>query len=348
MSAVFIIFQVFLVFFIVLTVLFCFLIIQKISSNRYENKKEFWKKYYLEQVNSFIQGYEKIKHPSNTAMIEAFEEVLTRYYSLMKGNTDVARQIENLAERNFHDYYQKGLKHNRWSIRMNTLHRIEKFSMVSLVEDCVEIYDGKRTSELEALQVLRILANLQDERLFAILLNEDREFPNFYYLDIFTRLEESLFEQFTSVGEKFPMWIQIALIDSIGNRGEYKYLPFIEAYITSEDTELRIRALKSSVKIGYVTNVENIKPSFKAGSWQERMMAAKLMKVLKEKRFLDQLLILLTDESWWVRTTAAESIMAQHNGHVILEDVASTHVDRFARDVAKEWLLRKGDTNVVR
>lgn len=231
---------------------------------------------------------------------------------------------------------------------MNTLHRIEKFSMDSLVEECLEIYNAKRTSELEALQVLRILSNLQDERLFTILLEEEREFPHFYYLDIFKRLDEPLFEQFTSVGEKFSIWIQLALVESVGNRGEYKYLPFIESYLTSEDTEFRIRALKSLVKIGYVTNVENIRSSFESESWQERMMAAKLMKPLREKRYLNQLLLLLTDESWWVRTTAAESIMAQYDGHLILEDVASTHVDRFARDAAKEWLLRKENTNAFR
>ncbi|MBF0709311.1 hypothetical protein IQ283_22200 [Alkalihalobacillus hwajinpoensis] len=348
MSAVFIIFQVFIILFIALTALFLFLVGQKVRSNRFEQKKGNWKVYYLEHITPYIQGHGELQLPKEPYMIEAFEDVLTRYYSLMKGDNDTSRRIEELAETTLEDYYKKRLLHNRWSIRMNTLHRIEKFRMISLVEQCVGLYKEKRTSELESIQVLRILGNLQDERIYTILLSEEKEYPNFYYLDLFGRLDEDLLDRFIGTIEEFPQWIQLSLIEAMGDSGEYKYLPAIESFIDSKDTEFRIRALKSLVKYGYVTNANKIKPSLHASSWQERMMAARLVKPLKDSRFLDDLLILLTDENWWVRTTAAESIIVQQNGQAILEDVAATHVDRFARDAAKEWLLRKGRNSVYR
>ncbi|MBN8210229.1 HEAT repeat domain-containing protein [Bacillus sp. NTK071] len=348
MNGVFITLQVSLLLFIVLNVLFIFLVVRKFYANKFEREKEHWKQYYLKQIDSTIRGKEDLLIPNKSSMITAFEEVLSRYYSLMKGDTDTANRIENLAEQVLHNDYKKRLKHGRWSIRMNTLHRIEKFRMVSLIEDCIAIYNEKRTSELESLQILRILANLQDDRVYFILLKEEREFPSFYYLDLFMRLDERLFNKFTDIIEDFPLTIQFSLIEAMGDRGDYTYLPTIESYLLSENAELRIRALKSLVKVGYLKDVEKIKPSLHAETWQERMMAARLIKRLRDKRFIEDLLILLTDENWWVRTTAAESIIAQQNGVEILEDVAQTHVDRFARDIATEWLLRKGKKSVFR
>lgn len=346
MSVIFIIFQVFLILFVILTVLFVYLLGMKVRSNRFERQKDEWKKYYLEHITQSIQGEKTLRLPDNLPMIEAFEEVITRYYSLMKGDRVSSEQMDHLIEKTLHNHYKKRLHHHRWSIRMNTLHRIEKLRMVSLVEDCVRLLDEKRTSELESIQVLRILANLQDDRLFKILLSVEKEYPNFYYLDLFRRLDDVHLEQFIHTINNFPRWIQLSLIEVMGDRGEYKYLPAIESFTTSNETEFRIRALKALVKIGYMTDVIKIKPSLHASSWQERMMAARLVKTLRDPRFLEDLLSLLTDESWWVRTTAAESLLAQHNGPTMLEEVVASHVDPFARDIAKEWLVRGGTNRV--
>ncbi|MCA0173618.1 HEAT repeat domain-containing protein [Bacillus sp. RAR_GA_16] len=348
MSVIFVIFQVFLILFVILTVLFLFLIGQKMRANQFERKKSEWKKYYLDQISRSIQENEELHLPENPPMIEAFEEVMTRYYSLTKAELNAADQMNQLVEKTLLDHYRSRLYHHRWSIRMNTLHRIEKLRMVSLVDECVNLLDSKRTSELEVIQVLRILANLQDERLYSILLNEKNEFPNFYYLDLFRRLDDVHLDSFIHTINSFPQWIQFALIEVMGERGEYKYLPVIESYVASNDTEFRIRALKALVKVGYVTDAMQIKASLHASSWQERMMAAKLIKPLRDYRFRDDLLNLLTDESWWVRTTAAESLLAQQNGRTMLEDVAATHIDPFARDIAKEWLVRGGTNHVYR
>ncbi|WP_273835894.1 HEAT repeat domain-containing protein [Guptibacillus sedimenti] len=347
MSAIFIIFQVFLILFVVLTVLFLFLIGQKVRSNHFDRKKSEWKKYYLEHITSATQGKEELRLPENYPMIEAFEEVITRYYSLIKGQASTD-QMEELVEKTLHDHYKKRLLHHRWSIRMNTLHRIEKLRMISLVEECVSLLDKKRTSELEVIQVLRLLANLQDDRLYMILLDEEKEYPNFYYLDLFRRLDDVHLDYFIDSISNFPHWVQFALIEVMGELGEYKYLRTIESFVTSNDTEFRIRSLKSLVKVGYVTDAMKVKASLHAESWQERMMSARLFKLVRDHRFLEDLLNLLSDESWWVRTTAAESLLAQENGRALLEDVAATHFDPFARDTAKEWLVRGGVDRVYR
>ncbi|MFP3471403.1 hypothetical protein R0J90_15290, partial [Micrococcus sp. SIMBA_144] len=92
----------------------------------------------LEHVTRASQGDEELQLPENDPMVEAFEEVITRYYSLIKGRAS-SENMDELVEKILHDHYKKRLHHHRWSIRMNTLHRIEKLRMVSLVEECVSL-----------------------------------------------------------------------------------------------------------------------------------------------------------------------------------------------------------------
>ncbi|MCA0988603.1 HEAT repeat domain-containing protein [Guptibacillus algicola] len=341
MNAVFVVFQLFLIMLVVLTLLFCFLIVRKYRFNRFEEKKEYWKKQYLNMLLDALKGNREIPPPESKAMREALEDVLTRYYSLMKGNTLMMAEIETIAERYFYSHYQNELVSSSWSTRMNTLYRIEKFRMASLATECLAIYESKYATELEAIQVFRILANVQDDRIYTILLKEKKEYSGFYYLDIFSRLERPLFEQFVESIDQFPLLIQQTLIEAMGERKEYEYLPYVEAFLGSSVAEFRIRALKALSKMGYVSKVDKIIPSLTSDSWQERMMAAKAAKLQREDRLNHFLLRLLSDKEWWVRTAAAESLSYQSKGRTLLKEVSETHEDRFARDIAHEWLLRK-------
>lgn len=348
MNAVFIVFQLFIVLLLLLVTLFGFLLIRKYRSNNFQEELNHWKQHYVDRFNRAIKGEEELTKPENKAMIRALEEVLTRYYAFMKGNTSVIASIETIANDYFQDTYRKQLKSNSWTTRMNTLYRIEKFRMSSLVEDSLHIYRNKHVTEMEFIQVLRILANLQDERIYTILLHETRELSGFYYLDIFTRLEDELFHQFVETIDQFPTRVQQTVIEAMGERNEYDYLPYIEAFLISEDAELRIRALKALAKIGYVTRVERILPSFMAEKWEERMAAAKAARKLRDARLVELLRSLLSDRTWWVRSAAAESLYYQHLGEELLEEAARSHEDRFARDIAHEWLLRKEFNRVAR
>ncbi|WP_377890960.1 HEAT repeat domain-containing protein [Alkalihalobacillus sp. R86527] len=341
MNAVFVVFQLFVVMLVVLTLLFCFLIIRKYRINGFDEKKEYWKKQYLDRMMDALKGNRKLPQPESKAMTEALEDVLTRYYSLMKGNTIMMSEIETIAESYFYSHYKNQLKSSSWSTRMNTLYRIEKFRMAVLIDDCLAILEKKHVTEMEAIQILRILANIQDDRIYTILLKETDEYSAFYYLDIYSRLERPLFEKFVDSIDQFPLWIQQTLIEAMGERKESDYLPYIETFLGSSEAEFRIRALKAISKMGYMSKVDLIIPSLTSDSWQERMMAAKAAKMQRDDRLSHLLLSLLSDRYWWVRTAAAESLSYQSKGKALLREVSETHEDRFARDIALEWLLRK-------
>lgn len=344
MNAVFVVFQLFLMMLLVLTLLFCFLIVRKYRINRFEEKKAYWKKQYLDMLMDALKGNREFPPPQSKAMREALEDVLTRYYSLMKGNTLMMAEIETMAERYFYSHYQNQLS-SSWSTRMNTLYRIEKFRMASLTEECLAIYESKRATEMETIQVFRILANVQDDRIYTFLLKETKEYSSFYYLDIFSRLERPLFDKFVESIDQFPLFIQQTLIEAMGERKEYEYLPYVEAFLGSSEAEFRIRALKALSKMGYMSKADMIIPSLTSDSWQERMMAAKAAKMQRDDRLIQFLLRLLSDKEWWVRTAAAESLSYQSKGKALLREVSETHEDRFARDIAHEWLLRKEYTS---
>lgn len=348
MNAVFLVFQLFVVLLLLLLTLFSFLLIRKYRSNRFEEKLNFWKQHYLESLNGALKWGKELKSPETKAMFRALEEVLSGYYSFMKGNTSMIAGIETIAEDYFKETYQKQLESSKWTTRMNTLYRVEKFRMLSLVDASLRIYRKKDVSEMESIQVLRILANLQDDRIYTILLHETRDFSGFYYLDLFSRLEGALFHQFVESIDQFPTKVQHTLIEAMGERKEYDYLPYIEAFLFAEEAEFRIRALKALAKIGYVSKLARIIPSFTAENWEERMAAAKAVRKLRDTRLVDLLLPLLSDSSWWVRSAAAESLFYQHRGEELLEEVVRSHSDRFARDIAHEWLLRKEFKRVAR
>jgi len=68
------------------------------------------------------------------------------------------------------------------------------------------------------------------------------------------------------------------------------------------------------------------------------MLAARLAGVMKSEETIDQLVELLQDSSWWVRSQAGQSITMFPQGKKILEDVMNSSNDSFARDMAWEWI----------
>jgi HEAT repeat protein len=58
--------------------------------------------------------------------------------------------------------------------------------------------------------------------------------------------------------------------------------------------------------------------------------------------YLPALNRLLSDSSWWVRSQAAQAILAFANGQVLLKNISVTAADPYARDIANEWWGRGG------
>lgn len=124
----------------------------------------------------------------------------------------------------------------------------------------------------------------------------------------------------------------------MGLKRDIEYLPHLEVQLKQEDVEIRIRSLRAIYEIGVIINPETYLPFVKSPIWEERLMIAKLFQLLPLSYTLPHLQILLEDESWWVRSQAARTMMNDKNGRESLEEYIENSSDRYAIDMAYEAL----------
>lgn len=83
---------------------------------------------------------------------------------------------------------------------------------------------------------------------------------------------------------------------------------------------------------------ERLKQHLCSSHWQERLMAARLAGKCREERLLPLLYERLSDRSFVVRSEAAAAIARLPGGRTALRAAARTASDRYARDMARQWL----------
>jgi hypothetical protein len=72
--------------------------------------------------------------------------------------------------------------------------------------------------------------------------------------------------------------------------------------------------------------------------WPERMMAVKAMGEIARAEYIPVLERMMRDSSWWVRTASAQGLLRYPEGPELLSKIAEHDEDRYARDMAREWL----------
>lgn len=268
---------------------------------------------------------------------KAIEELLSRYVKILEGEEEKKR-LSNLASHCLEGYYRKRLKSKRWSHRMNALYHIEDFHMIKLFDDLVFLSKKKNITHQENIHILRILASFQYKGIKELLPNLFHDLSEYEFRSILMRLNHELFDQFVLSFHKSTPPLQYAILDVISMKKAVEYRHFTENIFTTYKGEVRLRAVKALAEIGYVSNKEPYLQLLHSSSWQERMVAAKLIGSIKEEKGIPRLIELLHDQIWWVRSQAAQSISQFPNGKAILQSVLETSKDAFARDMAWDWL----------
>jgi hypothetical protein len=266
---------------------------------------------------------------------KAMEELLSRYVKILEGEEEKKR-LSDLASQCLQGYYRKRLKSKRWSNRMNALYHIEDFHLIKLLDEVVILSKKKKITHQETIHVLRILATFQYNGLKEVLHYHD--LSEYEYRSILMRLNHDLFDQFVLSFHKSTPPLQYAILDVISLKKAIEYRFFTENIFMSYKGEVKLRALKALAEIGYVSNIEPYLQLLHSSSWQERMVAAKLIGSIQEEKGIPRLIELLHDQIWWVRSQAGQSISQFPNGKAILQSVLETSKDTFARDMAWDWL----------
>jgi HEAT repeat protein len=323
----------------ILGVLLVYLLVRKTIDIRrrslIERQKE---KYHTFIYSNLMEGnYTRELIPKTEIQKIAIAELLSHYGKLLDGEREKDR-LKELAEYYLSEYYRKLLKSRKWSYRMNALYHIEDFSLRSLLPDVNARLKKSNTSHEEMIHILKILASFQVLHLFELLAYSYNSFSEYVYRNILIRLAHHLFDHFVLGFHQCHQQLQYAILDVIAVKKELKYYSFIEKVFMSYSGEVKLRAVKTLAELGYVKDIDPYLHLLTSSKWEERMISARLIGNMRECKGLPQLIKLLHDSIWWVRSQAGQAIAKFPNGKEILQEVVETSEDPFARDMAWEWL----------
>ncbi|KMY53868.1 hypothetical protein AC623_07700 [Bacillus sp. FJAT-27231] len=337
-----------LVLVIILFSLLAFLLIQKIIINRKAAKVEKIKAYLRPDLFAYLLGSEEALYNrwinDTPFSIQALEELLEEAAMMLKGE-EIGATITSLAEERLTAEYKRRLTKRRWSTRMNVLYRIEGFRMTSFSPHLwLALAENSLQTEAERKEAIRVLASLQSQALARDLVDLAPPYSKGLYKDVLRRFNDTYQLFFIENYEKLNNVFKQAIIEWMAEKQDYSNIPFIKAQLKQPHLELRIAALKVLYLFGYAEEETDIYPFSSSVHWQERMLFAKLAGAAKKDRFLPQLTKLIADENWFVRNAAGEAIQKYADGTLILQHIVETHRDRYAKDMAAQWLESEGVT----
>ncbi|PEJ59054.1 hypothetical protein CN692_06130 [Bacillus sp. AFS002410] len=339
--------------FLLLCSIYIYLVFNKIIKQHKNKQKEEW----LNRNIVFIESY-LIKGELSASFIpkkeiefEALENIFSSFMSIIKFEEgfDPIRPIVNLY---FIPRYKYKLKHGNWSERMNSLLFIKQFNIKMMQADLIQHLSNKKCSLEEKFDIFLILASFKYDKLMELLVSQIK-IPSFLLteiLDLHVNEENihELLKEFDHLPESYKNSI-LDLIRIKHFRSEQIYF-FLEKLITSENSELRIRSLKTIASLGYISSpnlITQLVESYKNEghpdtqlSNEEKLMIARLMGNIRYDLFLSYLTELISDKAYIVRSEAAKSIKKYKKGRVVLNQINEEHPDAYARNISKEWLER--------
>lgn len=323
-----------------LTILLGYLLIRKARENKRQKRIKQYKANYSASVYDYLVtgDSKRLLRPSGKERKVAIEELLSEFADVLEGE-DEKKNLANYAALYLTESYRKQLKSRQWSKRMNTLFLIEDFYMDGLVEDVKKsIVDNPRATKEEVVQSLSIVARFKNSELCYYIDLKSEQLLEFDLRNILRRLEDDACAILLDDFKNYPPAFQYALLEKMGNSKNVAYTSFLESTYQKYDGEIKIRALKAIVKIGFVQDITDYLPLCDSPLWQERMLVARLLKIEQDQRALNCLKKLLHDQSWWVRSQAGESLADSPDGFQILTTIIEESQDAYARDMASEWL----------
>ncbi|WP_078408974.1 HEAT repeat domain-containing protein [Priestia abyssalis] len=276
--------------------------------------------------------------PATTLERMALEKLLINFLDLFKGEEVKARMTEYITSY-FLSYYKKQLFHRNGSIRLNTLYRILDFRISQLNDDIVFLVE-KGIEDREIFLICNILAHSQDPRVLPIILHYVRSLTVYELRAILQELEICYFQEIVSHYNELEERYRFAVLETIGFEKRLDYLPLLEQVARGQEGEERIRALKAISFLGYISDVSILHETALSSRWEERLMTAKIIGSLCTEREIPLLYRLIEDRVWRVRYEAGHSLYKYKQAKQLLREFAEKTEDRYAKDMALEWLER--------
>lgn len=344
------------IFLSILIIMYIYLLCQKIKKRRNKIKQENWlEKRTATLYDFFLTGrVSRLMVPTKRYHFEALENMFSNFLENYKID-DEFNPIQTFADTYFADHYSNNLKHQQWSKRMNTLFFIDLFQMSTMIEQLLSHLNDKRCSPEEKLEIFLLLASFNYKELMS-LLKTSGSLPTFMLNILVGRLiNEHNVDRFVETFEQFNLAWKGAILEVVRDKHlrTETLQSLLESLLYSHISELRLKALKTIASLGYLSSISVferwIAEQVNTARWLspqltgERLMASRLMGSIRSDSFLPYLEQLLGDQVYIIRSEAAKSIRQYKNGRALLQELAHSHSDQFARAICQEWLERSLD-----
>lgn len=239
-------------------------------------------------------------------------------------------------------YYKKMLKSPEWSIRMNGLYRVLDFQLKDLAVGHVKRKGMKQPRNPEEnyyMALLRIM--IGETTVLQLLQEEKRTFSEHQNRALLLKLSHKQMDEMVDNYRYLSYDAKLALVDILGEKNYLEQQRFLVNSIQREpQVELRIRMMKALDRMGFLTRYDPFLPYLQSEFWEERMLAVKLIGTFPLKEVKDELLPMLEDSNWWVRSTTAKMIIRQKNGEAFLKDYQQQTEDTYAYEIIEEQLAK--------
>jgi hypothetical protein len=265
------------------------------------------------------------------------------------GSREENERVRALVRACFTDDYRRRLTGRRWSDRMNAMIYIGLFRLEEFGPELSWAAVDDRRTEAERLLAHRTLAALQRREAIELLETRAKGLTDHHIRHVLMRLDASLLQICIGKFDTFAPWVRNNLLDvlRIRNLRDERTLRLFERASTSEDPELRVRALKGIANFGYMGPEAEAEFAERAMQWRtmhwsEKLMASRLMGAVPSDVYPALLEEMLGDSNYAVRQQAMASLMDYPGRKARLERLLASHPDRYARDLAQEMMERYG------
>jgi len=323
-----------------LLLLLGYLIIRKMLMSRRERRIAEMMKKKQQVLFMYLQKGKWSRELIPTTNLErtALEKLLINFLDLFKGE-EVGVRVMEYTTSYFVSYYKRKLLHRNGSIRLNTLYRILDFGISELNDDIVSLLE-KDIEDREVFLSCKILAQSQDARILPIVSRYVPSLTVYELRTILQELENQYFQEIISYYSELEEKYRLAVLETIGFEKRLDYLPLLERTVRGKEGEERIRALKAISLLGYLNDVSILEETAYSSKWEERLMTAKIIGNLCAERDIPLLYRLIEDRVWRVRYEAGHALYKYKQAKQLLCEVAGKTTDRYAKDMALEWLER--------
>lgn len=133
--------------------------------------------------------------------------------------------------------------------------------------------------------------------------------------------------------------VQLLAIQMLGELSDPRARAALLPFLAAEDKELRVAASVALGRIGDAEAARRLRAALADPEWPVTAKAAEALGRLGDEGAVPLLLELLSHREWWVRLHAGEALARLGAaGRRALEAAAATAADRFARDMAAQWI----------